>query len=239
MIVYPAMDLIDGRVVRLRQGRFEDSTVYSIGPAEALRQFAAAGAEWAHVVDLDGARTGAPAQHGLIAELARSAPLRLQVAGGFRERDHLAAMFTAGVGRIVIGSLAVSQPETVRGWIAEFGPERIALSLDVRLVEGNPLVAVAGWSEDSGRSLWELAGLYPDARHLIVTDISRDGMLGGANAELYREIARRFPELAVQASGGVSSLSDLARLPTDGVIIGKALWEGRISLGEALGLARA
>jgi phosphoribosylformimino-5-aminoimidazole carboxamide ribotide isomerase len=148
-------------------------------------------------------------------------------------------MFGAGVDRIVIGSLAVSQPETVRGWIAEFGPERIALSLDVRLVDGNPLVAVAGWTEDSGRSLWEVAGLYPDARHLIVTDISRDGMLGGANAELYREIARRFPDLAVQASGGVSSLSDLARLPTDGVIIGKALWEGRISLGEALGLARA
>jgi phosphoribosylformimino-5-aminoimidazole carboxamide ribotide isomerase len=239
VIIYPAMDLMDGRVVRLRQGRFEDSTAYSTAPAEALRQFAGAGAEWAHVVDLDGARTRGPAQHGLIAELARSAPLRLQVAGGFRARDHLAAMFGAGVGRIVIGSLAVSQPETVLGWIAEFGPERIALSLDVRLVEGNPLVAVAGWTEDSGRSLWEVAGLYPDARHLIVTDISRDGMLGGANAELYREIARRFPKLAVQASGGVSSLSDLARLPTDGVIIGKALWEGRISLGEALGLARA
>lgn len=239
MIVYPAIDLIDGRAVRLRQGRFDDSTVYSTAPAEALRQFAAAGAEWAHVVDLDGARTGAPAQHGLIAGLAKSAPLRLQVAGGFRERDHLAAMFKAGVGRIVIGSLAVSQPETVRSWIAEYGPERIALSLDVRLVEGTPFVAIAGWSEDSGRSLWEVAGLYPDARHLIVTDISRDGMLGGANAELYSEIARRFPELAVQASGGVSSLSDLARLPTDGVIIGKALWEGRISLGEALGLARA
>jgi phosphoribosylformimino-5-aminoimidazole carboxamide ribotide isomerase len=239
MIIYPAMDLIGGQVVRLRQGRFEDSTVYSTAPVEALRQFAAAGADWAHVVDLDGARTGAPAQHGLIAELARSATLRLQVAGGFRERDHLAAMFGAGVDRIVIGSLAVSQPETVRGWIAEFGPERIALSLDVRMVEGDPIAAVAGWREDSGRSLWELAGLYPDARHLIVTDIGRDGMLGGANAELYMEIGRRFPELAVQASGGVSSLSDLARLPTDGVIIGKALWEGRISLGEALGLARA
>jgi phosphoribosylformimino-5-aminoimidazole carboxamide ribotide isomerase len=239
MIIYPAMDLIGERVVRLRQGRFEDSTVYSTAPAEALREFAAAGAEWAHVVDLDGARTGAPAQHRLIADLAASAPLRLQVAGGFRERDHLAAMFGAGVDRIVIGSLAVSKPETVRRWIADFGPERIAISLDVRMVEGNPLVAVAGWSEDSGRSLWELAGLYPGAKHLIVTDIGRDGMLGGANAELYRKIARRFPELAVQASGGVSSLSDLARLPTDGVIIGKALWEGRISLEEALGLARA
>ncbi len=239
MIIYPAMDLIDGRAVRLRQGRFDESTLYSTAPAEALRQFAADGAQWAHVVDLDGARTRGPAQHALLAELARSAPLRLQVAGGFRERDHVAAMFDAGVGRIVIGSLAVSQPETVRGWIAEFGPERIALSLDVRIVEGEPLVAVAGWNEDSGRSLWELAALYPDARHLVVTDIGRDGMLNGPNAELYADIARRLPRLLVQASGGVSSLSDLALLPTAGVIIGKALWEGHISLGEALGLARA
>ncbi|MEO7277045.1 MAG: 1-(5-phosphoribosyl)-5-[(5-phosphoribosylamino)methylideneamino] imidazole-4-carboxamide isomerase [Sphingomicrobium sp.] len=239
MIVYPAMDLIDGRAVRLRQGRFEDSTVYSTAPAEALRQFAAAGAQWAHVVDLDGARRGAPSQHSLVGELATSAPLRLQVAGGFRKRDQVAAMFAAGADRIVIGSLAVSRPDLVREWIAEFGPERIALSLDVRMDDGSPFVAVAGWTKDSGRSLWDLAALYPDARHLIVTDIGRDGMLGGANADLYKEIGQRFPDLAVQASGGVSSLSDLARLPTAGVIIGKALWEGRISLGEAIGLARA
>lgn len=239
MIIYPAMDLMDGHIVRLRQGRFEDSTFYSTAPAQALRQFAAAGAQWAHLVDLDGARLGAPAQHALIGEMASAAPLRLQVAGGFRERDHVAAMFAAGADRIVIGSLAVSKPELVREWIAEFGPERIALSLDVRMVDGNPVVAVAGWTQDSGRSLWDLTALYPDAKHLIVTDIGRDGMLAGANAELYNEIGRRFPELSVQASGGVSSLSDLARLQTAGVIIGKALWEGRISLGEAIGLARA
>jgi phosphoribosylformimino-5-aminoimidazole carboxamide ribotide isomerase len=113
------------------------------------------------------------------------------------------------------------------------------LSLDVRLTQGVPMVAVAGWTEDSGRSLWDIAALYPDARHFLTTDIRRDGMLLGPNVELYDEIARRLPVARVQASGGVSLIADLKRLPTDGAIIGKALWEGRIDLQEALGLARA
>jgi phosphoribosylformimino-5-aminoimidazole carboxamide ribotide isomerase len=239
MIIYPAMDLIDGRVVRLKQGRFDDATHYPAAPAEALRQFAEAGAEWAHVVDLDGARARRPVQHELLAELAGPAPLRLQVAGGFREREHLSRMFDAGVSRVVTGSLAVKDPATVRGWIDEFGPERIALSLDVRLVGGTPFVASGGWTEDSGRSLWDVASLYPEARHLLVTDIGRDGMLEGPNVGLYEEIARRLPNAAVQASGGISSLADVERLPTAGAIIGKALWEGQISLEEAIGRARA
>ena len=239
MIIYPAMDLIGGEVVRLSQGRFDEVTVYPAQPVEALRQFAAAGAEWAHVVDLDGARLGRPEQHALIARLAGSTTLKLQVAGGFRERDHLARMFDAGVARVAIGSLAVREPARVRGWIDEFGPERIALSLDIRLAGQTPIVAVAGWTKDSGHSLWDIAALYPQARHLLVTDIGRDGMLQGPNIELYEDIARRLRHVAVQASGGMSSLSDLDSLPTDGVIIGKALWEGRISLEEALRLARA
>lgn len=234
MIVYPAMDLVGGTVVRLKQGRFDRVTTYETDPIEALRQFAAAGAEWAHVVDLDGARTGRPVQHELIAELARAAPLRLQVAGGLRQREHLARMFDAGVARVAIGSLAVKQSETVRAWLKEFGPERITLSLDVRLIDGTPMVAVSGWAETSRHSLWDVAALYPEARHFLVTDIGRDGMLLGPNVDLYQEIAQRLPHAAVQASGGVSMLADLKRLPTDGAIIGKALWEGRISLAEAL-----
>jgi phosphoribosylformimino-5-aminoimidazole carboxamide ribotide isomerase len=239
MIIYPAMDLIDGRIVRLKQGRFDDVTHYSATPAETLRQFAHAGAEWAHVVDLDGARAGRPVQHELLAELAASAPLRLQVAGGFREREHLSRMFDAGVARVVVGSLAVKNPETVRGWLDEFGVERVALSLDVRMVDGTPFVATGGWTEDSGQSLWDVASLYAEARHFLVTDIARDGMLEGPNIGLYEEIARRLPDAAVQASGGVSSMADLARLPTAGAIIGRALWEGQISLEEAMDLARA
>ena len=239
MIIYPAADLIGGNVVRLQQGRFDDVTTYSASPVEALRQFAAAGAEWAHVVDLDGARAGRPVQADLVCELARSVPLKLQVAGGYRERGQLARVFEAGVARVVIGSLAVKLPETVNAWIDEFGPDRIALSLDVRLIEDVPMVAISGWTEESGQSLWDVAGRFPHARNLLVTDIGRDGMLQGPNFDLYEEIAERLPDVAVQASGGVSTLADLERLRTDGAIIGKALWEGRIALGEALGLARA
>ena len=239
MIIYPAMDLLGGQVVRLRQGRFDDVIFYSAEPDEALRGFVAAGATWAHVVDLDGAKVGRPTQDDLIAELARSISLNLQVAGGFRARQQLARMFDAGVARVVIGSLAVKQPEMVRAWIDEFGSEQIALSLDVRLVRGTPIVAVAGWTEDTGLSLWDVAAVYPRARHFLVTDIGRDGMLQGPNFELYEAIERRLPEVAVQASGGVSSTKDLGRLRTDGAIIGRALWEGLISLDEALGLARA
>lgn len=239
MIILPAMDLMGGRVVRLRQGRFDESTFYEPSPAEALAAFAAAGAEWAHVVDLDGTRAGAPAQHALIAELARATPLRLQVGGGVRSREHVVRLLDAGVARIVVGSLAVREPELVRDWIAEFGADRLTLALDVRLVGCEPQVAVSGWAEDSGLSLWEVANRFPDARHLLLTDIGRDGEMKGPNFDLLDEAVDRLPHLAVQASGGVSSIEDLQRLRTAGAIVGKALWEGHIDLEEAVRLARA
>ena len=239
MIVYPAMDLMGGRVVRLKQGCFDEHTAYSDNPAGALSELEEAGAEWAHIVDLDGARAGAPVQHGLLASLARSTPLKLQVAGGFRTREQIERMFEAGVERVVIGSLAVKQPDMVGAWLGTFGPERITLSFDVRLGGQEPMVAISGWTEDTELSLWDAAALYPDARHLLLTDIGRDGMLEGPNFALYQEAARRLPHLRIQASGGISSLDDLARLRTHGAIVGKALWEGRLSLPEALGLARA
>jgi len=234
VIVYPAMDLMGGRVVRLAQGRFEDSTVYAADPAEALDLFARAGARWAHVVDLDGARAGAPVQHDLIRALARRATLSLQVAGGFRTREQIGRMFEAGVARVVIGSLAVKQPERVRSFFEAFGGDRITLSLDVRLKDDMPFVATAGWTEDSGLTLWEVAARFPEARHLLLTDIGRDGMLQGPNFGLLEEAGRRLPNVAVQASGGVSSLDDLRGLRTAGAIVGKALWEGRIDLAEAV-----
>jgi phosphoribosylformimino-5-aminoimidazole carboxamide ribotide isomerase len=239
MILYPAMDLLGGRCVRLSQGRFDAVTRYLTDPADALAGFAAAGATWAHVVDLDGARERSPRQHALIAQLAGNAALKLQVAGGFREQDQLEAMFEAGVGRVVIGSLAAQQPDLVRRFIADFGPERIALALDVNLVGGVPMVATAGWAEMSGLTLWEVADLYPDARHIIVTDIGRDGMLAGPNVALFAEAVARLADVAIQASGGVSSLDDLRALPTAGVIVGKALWEQRFDLAEAIHIAGA
>ena len=237
MILYPAIDLMGGRVVRLAQGRFDDATIYSDDPGEALARFADAGATWAHIVDLDGARAGAPVQHDLLATLARAGALNLQVAGGFRTADQLARMFDAGVARVVIGSLAVDDPETTSALFERFVGERITLALDVRIEADEPIVATRGWVEGSGRSLWDVAGLYPAARHLLVTDISRDGMLSGPNLDLIARTATALPHLALQASGGVAALDDLDRIRdagAAGAIVGKALWEGRIPLAEAL-----
>ena len=241
MLIYPAIDLMGGRCVRLSQGRFEDATIYPADPAEALAAFADAGAIWTHIVDLDGAREKSPRQHDLIAGLARDATQQLQVAGGFRTRDQLVRMFDAGVARVVIGSLAVQEPETVAAFIAEFGGERITLAFDMRLVGGTPEVATSGWLESSGTSLWDALALYPEARHILVTDIGRDGMMTGPNTGLIAEIVSRCPALAVQASGGVSSLADLRALQATGAagaIVGKALWEERFGLAEALDAGR-
>ena len=237
MIVYPAMDLMGGRCVRLAQGRFDDATSYLLDPAEAVLRFEEAGAEWAHVVDLDGAREGGPRQHGLICDIALSVSIALQVAGGFREAEHFTRVFDAGADRVVVGSLAVNDPATLLSLFDRFGPERIALALDVRMVDGVPMVAANGWTALPGKSLWDVVGLYPQAKHLIVTDIGRDGMLAGPNVALIAEVARRLPSVSLQASGGVASLEDLRELKAAGVggaIVGKALWEQRIDLKEAI-----
>jgi phosphoribosylformimino-5-aminoimidazole carboxamide ribotide isomerase len=238
MIIYPAIDLMNGAVVRLRQGRFNEATTYPEQPAEALHRFADGGAEWAHIVDLDGARAGRPVQHQLIAGLSAMTSLKLQVGGGFRSRDHVETMLDAGVQRVVIGSLAVKEPRLVSRWIDEFGADRLVLSLDVRMIEGMPVVAVSGWSENSASSLWDVAAQFPAARHLLLTDIGRDGMLSGPNFDLLDAAVRRLPHLKIQASGGVSAITDLERLLTDGAIVGKALWESRFTLEEALSCAR-
>ena len=207
MIIVPAMDLMDGRCVRLSQGRFDDAVTYTDDPVEAVLAFERAGAEGVHVVDLDGARAGEPRQHGLIADVALSVAVALQVAGGFRDAQHLQRMFDAGVDMVAIGSLAVKQPELVRGFIQRFGGDRITLALDVNIVDDVPYVATSGWTETSRQSLWDVAAFYPEARHLLLTDIGRDGMLTGPNVALIREAVDRLPHLEVQASGGVSSLA--------------------------------
>lgn len=242
MIIYPAIDLLDGCCVRLTQGRFDQPTRYSPFPVEALRQLEEEGAEWAHIVDLDGARAGSPRQHEMIAGLAAETELKLQVAGGIRDASQIEFLLGEGIDRVVIGSLAVTDPQAVYGFFERFGGDRITLALDVMFLEEVPVVATAGWTEASDRTLWEMADRFPQTRHLLVTDIDRDGMLGGPNLALVAELVRRLPDIAVQASGGVSSLADLAAVANTGAagaIIGKALWERKFSLPEALDIARA
>jgi len=241
MKLLPAIDLIGGRCVRLMQGDFARETDYSDDALAALAGFAEGGAEEAHLVDLDGARAGEPRQHELLAVLAQQCPLRLQVAGGFRSRGQVEALIGAGVERVVVGSLALTDPAAVVAMLDEFGPDRLALALDVRIEDGRAMVATHGWERGSGRTLDEVLGQFPAVRHLLVTDIARDGMLGGPNIALTRSIVERYPAIEVQASGGVAELSDLAALNATGAaraIVGKAIWEQKFSVAQGVAHAR-
>lgn len=241
MILLPAIDLMGGRCVRLQQGDFERLTTYADGPAAALDAFAREGALEAHLVDLDGARDRCPRQHRLFAELARSSPLALQVAGGFRTADHVAYVLEEGVARVVIGSLALDDPAAFDALLDRFGPERIVLALDVRLNGHAPMVAAHGWATESGRTLTSLLDDFNRVQHLLVTDIARDGMLAGPNTALMRGINAAYPDVALQASGGVADLADLKTLAAAGAaraIVGKAIWEGRFAVAEGVRHAR-
>ena len=241
MKLLPAIDLIGGRCVRLVQGDFARETSYSDDPAAALADFAAGGADEAHLVDLDGARAGAPRQHDLFATLASNTDLKLQVAGGFRDPDQVAAMLDAGAARVVIGSLALADPAGFAAMLDRFGPDRLTLALDVRLDGEAAIVATHGWQSGSGRTLADVLGQFPAVRHLLVTDIARDGMMTGPNVALMRAILARFRQVELQASGGVAELGDLDALrDTDAAaaIVGKAIWEGRFTVAEGVARAR-
>ena len=240
MIIYPAIDLRGGRVVRLTEGKFDQEKSYGDDPLAVARGFAAAGATWLHVVDLDGAKDPTRRQTALVEQLARGSGLRMQTGGGIRDEDQVAALLAAGAQRVIVGSLAAKQPDLVRGWLKKFGAEKIILAPDIRLDDtGTPRVAAAGWQESTGLALDEfLHGFLPAGLvHILCTDISRDGKLTGPNTALYAQLVRKFPSLQIQASGGVSSLDDLRGLkPTGsaGVIVGRALYEKKFTLQEAL-----
>jgi phosphoribosylformimino-5-aminoimidazole carboxamide ribotide isomerase len=235
MLIYPAIDLQAGRCVRLMHGRFDQATVYDDDPFARLAAFAAAGTEWTHVVDLDGARAGEAVQHALVAALATALPVKLQAGGGVRSAADVERLLSAGAARVVVGSAAVQRPQEVQDWLVRFGAERLCLALDVR----DGVVAVNGWAEASDVTLAEAFDLYPRgmARHVLITDVSRDGALQGPNLELLREAVALRPDLDIQASGGVASLVDLEAIRAAGAagaIVGRALYERRFTLEEAL-----
>jgi phosphoribosylformimino-5-aminoimidazole carboxamide ribotide isomerase len=241
MKLIPAIDLIGGRCVRLVQGDFARETVYSGDPRQAIASFAAAGADEVHLVDLDGARAGQPRQHQLFADLLADSEPELQLAGGFRTVDQVRRMLDAGAARVVIGSLALDDPAEFDAMLDAFGPDRITLALDVRMAGGKPMVASHGWLNDSGQSLASVLTQFPAVRHLLVTDITRDGMMSGPNVALMQSIRSAFPDVELQASGGVASLEDLAVLRSTGAaraIVGKAIWEGAFTVAEGLDRAR-
>lgn len=238
--LYPAIDVREGRVVRLAQGDFARETRYADDPLAIAKRYAEAGARWLHLVDLDAARAGGYTLVRLLERIVAETGLRVQTGGGVREGVDIARMLSAGAERVVVGSRAVRLPVRVVEWIAHFGAERVAVALDTRAdAEGIWRLPVHGWTEAGTERLFDLVERYRVAglRHLLCTDIARDGMLSGPNLALYRELHARAPGVALQASGGVRELADLSAVQAAGcagVVLGKALLEGRLALADAL-----
>lgn len=238
MRLIPAIDLKGGRCVRLLKGDFAAETHYPLEPQALLAKYRELGADWVHIVDLDGARDGSSGNRALIADLAARNGVKLQVGGGLRNTAALAQMLDLGAARVVVGSAALIKADQVRIWLKYFGSDQVTVALDVRLDEsGTPCVATHGWSRQSKLSLWDAVASFADSeiKHVLCTDVSRDGALTGPNVELYREAVRRFPQIAWQASGGIRDARDLhalAQCGTVAAISGKALLEDLIPIEE-------
>ena len=236
--IIPAIDLRGGRVVRLRQGDYAQETAYEFEPSALASTYAAAGAQWLHVVDLDGARSGALDNLEAIRALAQCG-LRIQAGGGVRSEGDLQRLFEAGVERIIVGSIAVRDPDCVIGWLQSYGSQRLTIALDTRFRNDSWRLASAGWTEDADVSLDELAPRFgaAGAVHLLCTDIDRDGMLSGPNIRLYSHLRDIAPTLSIQASGGVRDLADIRAARdsgADAIILGRALLERRFTVDAAL-----
>ncbi len=239
-MIIPAIDLIDGQVVRLYQGDYAQQTTFDLSPLEQLRHYQEQGAKSLHIVDLTGAKDPDKRQTTLISELVNGLSVDIQVGGGIRCESQVAELLALGVKRVVIGSLAVKQTELVKGWMKKYGADAICLALDVNINEqGEKIVAVSGWQTGGGKRLEELVAAFEECglTHALVTDISRDGTLQGANTQLYQELADSYPNIQWQASGGIATLEDVDAVKTSGasgIIIGKALLINQFTVKEAI-----
>ena len=231
--IIPAIDIIDGKCVRLSLGDYQTRKIYSEFPLEVAKQFEAAGIKRLHMVDLDGAKQGRIVNLQSLAEIAANTRLKIDFGGGIKTRRDVQSVFDAGAAIINIGSIAVKQPQRVEEWINEFGAESILLGADVR--QGK--IAINGWQQSTEINIIEYIGSYitRGIQNIFCTDISKDGLLEGASINLYKKIIAAFPGLYLIASGGVASVNDIQDLEDagcSGVIIGKALYEDKIKLNE-------
>ncbi|NKB46960.1 MAG: 1-(5-phosphoribosyl)-5-[(5-phosphoribosylamino)methylideneamino]imidazole-4-carboxamide isomerase [Legionellales bacterium] len=240
MQIIPAIDIQSGQCVRLYQGDFDQTTVYSNDPVSVAKEYTKEGIQWLHLVDLDGAQDGEALQVELILDIVRQTSLQVQVGGGLRTFEIVKKLLDGGVQRVVIGSLAAFEPETVKQWIVELGAQSIVLALDVQCNEENiPYIVTQGWQQQTTTSLWRLLKQYEDCglQHILCTDIEMDGTLRGPNLQLYAQCQQHYPQLQFQASGGVGKLSHIQALQELGVasaIVGKALYEKQFTLAQAL-----
>jgi phosphoribosylformimino-5-aminoimidazole carboxamide ribotide isomerase len=233
MRIIPAIDIINGSCVRLTQGNFSEKVVYSDDPVEMARKFEGEGLKYLHLVDLDGAKSGGIVNWRILEEITQQTNLVVDFGGGIKSEEDLKVALNAGANQVTCGSIAVKEPATVQRWLEQYGPNKLILGADVL----EDMIAVSGWQEKTTLSIEDLLHHYiPNGMdHVICTDVSTDGMLGGPNFDLYRSILQTFPHIHLIASGGIRSVNDLVKLEEDGLegaIIGKAIYEGKISLKE-------
>ena len=239
-MMIPAIDLIDGKVVRLFQGDYNQKTNYQYTVKERQQAYSDAGAKVMHFVDLDGAKDSTRRQLSTLKNVMNHPSMIIQVGGGIRCKEDVEQLLELGVNRVVIGSLAIKQPKLVLEWLNIYGGEKIVLALDIKIDElGNKTLPTHGWLQDSGVNLEDLLDAYISAgiKHILCTDISKDGTLTGSNVDLYSELCQKYPSVAWQASGGIGSLNDIkALIPTGvkGVILGRSLLEGKFTLEQAI-----
>lgn len=238
-MIIPALDLIKGQVVRLYQGDYGQITEYAIDPSEQFANYHRAGATYLHLVDLTGAKNTQARQIPLIKQLIESTPAHIQIGGGIRTEQDVIELLEAGAKRVVIGSTAVKSPEMVKGWVEKYGADSIVLALDIQIdTNGKNMVAVSGWQENSGITIETILDdfLKVGLKHVLCTDISRDGTLTGSNVALYTDLCQSYPSIDFQSSGGIGSLKDITSLKktgVKGVIVGRALLDGRFNAKEA------
>lgn len=237
MYLFPAIDLIGGEAVRLVKGDYGQKTVYSSSPVEVAKGFYEAGAEYLHVVDLDGAKSGNTDNISVIADIIRESGLKVEVGGGIRSEEVIKKYIDAGVYRVILGTVAVENPEFCREMTAKYG-DKIAVGVDIK----DGFVAIKGWTETADKTCLDFCKELEEmgVKTVICTDISKDGLLKGTNLELYRELQGKF-NIDFTASGGVTSLDDVKALMEIGVygaILGKALYTGNIDLKEAVALTK-
>jgi len=236
MIIIPAIDIIDGKAVRLTKGDYNQKKIYNEDPLEVAKMFEGAGVRRLHLVDLDGAKQKEIVNYKVLERIAKGTGLKIDFGGGVQSQNDIQLAFDSGASQVTGGSIAVKKPEVFEGWLQRYGSEKIILGADVL----NGKIAISGWQEDSS---WELDAflekyMTKGIKYVITTDVSRDGVLAGPATELYKSMIANFEKLEIIASGGVSSMQDiieLEKLPLHGVIVGKAIYEHRISLKEIEG----
>jgi phosphoribosylformimino-5-aminoimidazole carboxamide ribotide isomerase len=237
MRIIPAIDIIEGKCVRLTQGDYAQKKIYNENPLDVARSFEQAGLTHLHLVDLDGARSGKVVNWDVIESIVSGTQLRVDFGGGIKTTGEIERLLNFGVRRVNLGSIAVKEPAKITEWLEQFGVRKIILSADVK----NEMISIDGWQYDSTINIVTFLRDYIQRgiEHVTCTDISTDGMLSGPNIELYKKVLLSFPQLNLIASGGVSTMDDLYELQSigvDGVIVGKAIYEGKITLEQLAAL---